>query len=87
MPIQVGVAVLACMAGSAGMMTMLKKPLPKTASPEWRAAAKTLPNPLRDPTGAVRAKYLFYFPLRCLADWLLSARVRIKSVPRGSCVS
>ena len=76
-PIQVGVAVLACMAGSAGMMSMLKKPLPKTATPEWRAAAKTLPNPLRDPTGAVRAKCLFLFLQPCLADWLMSARVQI----------
>ena len=45
------------------------EPLPKTASPEWRAKAKTLPNPLRDPTGSVRV-------CACICKHLLAAEVR-----------
>lgn len=56
MPVQIAVGVIGCMAGSACMMSALKKPMPKTTSPEWRAQQQFPGNPLRDPTGALSKK-------------------------------
>ena len=56
MSVQVTAGVLGCMTGSACMMAALKKPMPKTTSPEWRAKMTTSANPLRDPTGALNKK-------------------------------
>jgi hypothetical protein len=38
------------------------EPSPKSNTSEWRAKAKTLPNPLRDPTGAVSMSGSFACP-------------------------
>eukprot|EP00285_Hemiselmis_virescens_P010318 CAMPEP_0173377452 /NCGR_PEP_ID=MMETSP1356-20130122/670_1 /TAXON_ID=77927 ORGANISM="Hemiselmis virescens, Strain PCC157" /NCGR_SAMPLE_ID=MMETSP1356 /ASSEMBLY_ACC=CAM_ASM_000847 /LENGTH=68 /DNA_ID=CAMNT_0014330189 /DNA_START=24 /DNA_END=230 /DNA_ORIENTATION=+ len=51
MPVQVIVAMGMSVAFAQGMTSLYYKPPSKTASPEWRAAAKTLPAPLKDPQG------------------------------------